>query len=387
MPNNMKSQAFYLLMVLSISLLAACSSKTKTIDLGETELEIQNDDVYNLTLVQFQSSGMELGKLEMNSFHEVVKTNGTMDVPPENRAEVGSYFGGTVKAFKLLPGEKVKKGQVLFSLENPDYVKIQQDYLEAKAQLTYLKSDYERQKSLAQDEVSSQKKYLKAESDYLVTQVTVESLGKKLTLMNIDPNSLAMDNIRTTIDVFSPLTGYIDNVYISKGTFLNPSTMAVSIVNTDHMHLELNIFEKDLAKVKVGQPIKFRIQNDGNNDYEAAVHLVNKTVESENRTIGVHGHLSDKKPSHAFIPGMYVEADIYTSSSKRKSLPKNALVEVEGKFYALVLQNTSEAGYIFLKRQVETGLSNANEIEILNTAEFEEDTQFLTKGAYDLITE
>src|SRR5690606_33026367 len=114
---------------------------------------------------QFQSSNMVLGKMEMGSFHEVVKANGMFDVPPENRAAVSCYFGGTVKDIRLLPGQKVKKGQVLFILENPDYVQMQQDFLEAKGQLAYLKSDYERQKNLAQDNVTSQKNYLKAESE------------------------------------------------------------------------------------------------------------------------------------------------------------------------------------------------------------------------------
>jgi cobalt-zinc-cadmium efflux system membrane fusion protein len=385
--NYMKRQASSYLIVVSFLLIASCSSKTETIISEETNSEILNEGTYELTLVQFNSSKMELGKLEMGSFHDVVKTNGMFDVPPENRAEVSCYFGGTVKDIKLLPGQRVKKGEVLFILENPDYVQMQQDFLEAKGQLMYLESDYERQKNLAKDNVSSQKNYLKAESDYTVTRVKVESSSKKLALMNINPDTLTIENIRTTVNVVSPISGYVTDVAISRGSFLNPLSLAVSIVNTEHLHLELNIFEKDLAKVKIGQPIQFRIQNDNGNDYKAIVHLVNKTVDAEKRTVGIHGHLSNEKLASKFNPGMYVEADIYTSSSSRMSLPQTALVEAQGKHYVLVLQNAANNGYTFLKREVQTGLFNNDQIEILNTQDFKEDTQFLVDGAFNLITE
>ncbi|MBK8500845.1 MAG: efflux RND transporter periplasmic adaptor subunit [Saprospiraceae bacterium] len=349
--------------------------------------EIPNEIPYELSETQFQSSGMKLGKMEMKAFHEVVKANGMFDVPPENRATVSSYFGGTVKNIQLLPGERVKEGQVLFILENPDFVQLQQDYLEAKGQLTYLESDYERQKNLAQDNIASQKNYLRAESDYTVTRVKLESLSKKLTLMNLNPSDLTMENIRTTVTVTSPINGYVTQVNITRGMFLNPSQAAITIVNTDHLHLELNIFEKDLPKVRVGQPIRFKTQEDKSKEYQASVHLVNKTVDLENRTIGIHGHLSDEKLSDRFNPGMYLEADIYTTSESRASLPQNALVEVDGKYYVLVLTDSSNVGYAFSKKEVKTGSSNNDYVEILNTDDFEDKSEVLVNGAFNLVTE
>ncbi len=383
----MKNEAFNYLIVASFLILSSCSSKTDAKIAEETATETTAGNTYELTKNQFQTSNMALGKLEMGSFHEVVKANGMIDVPPESRAEVSCYFGGTVKDIRLLPGERVKKGQVLFILENPDYVQMQQDFLEAKGQLVYLKSDYERQKNLAQDNVTSQKNYLKAEADYTVTRVKVEALSKKLSLMNIIPNTLTLENIRTTVAVLSPISGYITEVAISQGTFLNPSQLAVSIVNTDHVHLELNIFEKDLSKVHVGQPIQFRIQDEKSNEYKTTVHLVNKTVQSEKRTVGIHGHLADEKQAGKFNPGMYVEADIYTSSSSKLSLPQEALVEIEGKYYVLVLQNTMDDGYTFVKKEVTTGLSNNSQVEILNPQDFKENTEFLIRGSFNLVTE
>ena len=364
----------------------SCSSDNENAS-GEMAPEATAESDYAITENQFQSSQMKMGNLEMTEFHNIVSAKGMVDVPPQYRASVSTYFGGTVKDLELLTGELVKKGQTLFVLENPEYVQMQQDYLEAKGQLTYLKSDYERQKNLVQDNVTSQKNYLKAESDYTVTKVKVESLGKKLKMMNIDPNKLTMENMSSTISINSPVEGYVTAINVTRGVFLNPSQTAISIVNTSHLHLELNIFEKDLSKVRVGQKLKFKIQDDDDKEYDGSVHLVNKSVDPENRTIGIHGHLSDEKLTERFNPGMYVEADIYTASEAKPSLPNEALVDIDGQMYVLVVESSLDGNYVFEKKDVKTGLSNREFTEILNAEDFNEDTKFLVRGAFNMIKE
>lgn len=385
---SMKKYFVNYLLIATMLAIASCSSKEEPLAASEeVNTPATNGENYLLNTTQFQSGKMQLGKLEMNTFHEMVKATGMFDMPPENRVSVSSYFGGTVKDIRLLPGEAVKKGQTLFILENPDYVQLQQDYLEAKGQLTYLKSDYERQKNLMQDKVTSEKNYLKAESDYTVTKVKVESLGKKLRLMNINPNTLNMENMQTTIHIYSPINGYVTQVDINRGIFLNPSQTALTVVDADHLHLELTIFERDLPKVKVGQAIQFNIQSDDTKQYEASVHLVNKSVDMESRKVAIHGHLSDESLASIFNPGMYVEADIFTTSISKFSLPKEAVIELDGQYFVLLLTNTTNDGYQFMRKEVRTGLSDNEAIEILNAKDFKEDAQFLVRGAFNLITE
>ena len=174
---------------------------------------------------------------------------------------------------------------------------------------------------------------------------------------------------------------------ISEGTYLMPSQIAVKIINPDHLHLELNVFENDFSKVKIGQPIQFNIQEDENSVFEARVKLINRNVNTKDRTIGIHGHLVDEALSNKLIVGMYVEADIYTTSEERWALPKEALVDIEGKFYLLELKTKSDSAYIFEKKEVKTGLENNKQVEILNALEFDGDTEILTKGSFNLITE
>ena len=388
LPFNFTTKQFAgIIAVLLLGCIIACNSGNVETVTIEGSADTPTSSNFELSQTQFQSSEMKLGTLEKTTFHEVVKSTGMLDVPPEYRASVSAYFGGTVKNLSLIPGVWVKKGQVLFVLENPQYVQTQQEYLEAKGKLAYLKSDYDRQKYLVQDNVTSQKNYLKAESDYTVTRVQMESLAKKLSLMNIDPNTLNLENLQTTMAILSPISGYVNEVHISKGSFLNPSQEALTIVSTDHLHLELNVFEKDVANIRIGQAIKFRVQNNDRTEYSASVHLINKVIDEEKRSIGIHGHLEDERLSSRLNPGMYVEADIYTDSESKPSLPNDALVELDGKYYVLALLNQGNEGYTFERKEVQPGLSNNMYTEILNHQDFSDKTQFLTQGAFNLITE
>lgn len=346
-----------------------------------------NSGVVSITPSQFSSSKMELGKISKQEFHQTVKTNGMFDVPPENKASVSAYFGGYVKELSLLPGQEVKKGQLLFTLENPQYVQLQEDFLVAKAQLGYLKSDFERQKELVKDNVTSRKNFLKAESEYRVTSASYESLKKKLGLMNINPNNITENSIRSTISVTAPISGYITSVHAEKGMFLNPADIAVTITNPDHLHLELNIFETDFPQVEIGQQIQFRLQKEGSNYYQAKVYLISKSIDAQKRTANVHGHLANDDEVRLFAPGMYVEAEIFTTTDSLPALPQEAIVNIEDLYYVLLKMDEDAEGIHFDRVEIEVGRTANGYTQIKNAEDFNENSEFLVKGAFNLINE
>ncbi|OBX25432.1 efflux transporter periplasmic adaptor subunit [Gelidibacter algens] len=382
--NSTKVRVLTSTLLLLMLTLASCNSKEKS-EAGTAEAAIENEDrdVITITENQFTSGGMELGTIAMQEFNTVVKANGMFAVPPQNQADVSAFFAGYVKDITLLPGHAIKKGQVLFTIENPEYVQAQQDFLEAQGRLSYLKSDYERQKELMADNVTSKKNFLKAESEYTVTLAQYQSLKKMLSLMNINPNTLTGDNIRSVISVLSPLSGYATTINATKGMYLNPSDIAVTVTNTDDLHIELKIFEKDLPMVKTGQQINVRLQNDMDNIYMGEVHLVNKSINAQNRTVDVHGDLVNEEEVKLFAPGMYIEAEILTTSAEHPALPSEAVANIDNDYFVLVKENTTT----FKRVLVKIGATNNGFTQILNAADFKPNMEFLTKGAFNLITE
>lgn len=339
----------------------------------------------HITADQFSAASMKLGTMEDYAFSSTVRAYGTVDVPPQFMATVSIYYGGYIRNLNLLPGQYVRKGQVLFVLENPDFIQMQQDYLEAQGQLLFLKGDYERQKTLANENIASQKNYLKAESDYKVTLARHEALRKKIGLLGLDPDKVTDSNLQTTVPVVAPIAGYITTIHATQGAYLHPADMAVTITNTEHIHLELDVYEKDMAKVKPDQEIRFRLPDSNGPDYEAEVHLIGKEVDTEKRTINIHGHLKDDKLSSLFVPGMYVEADIVTEKVPCRSLPETAVVKLENDYYVLVQVPTEQEAYHFKRQRIQVGKMENGYAEILNAEDFDPDAVILVNGAFNLI--
>ena len=338
-----------------------------------------------ITEEQFKENGMVLSHLEERTFPVTVSTNGIIDVPPENRAVVNAMIGGYIQKTPLLVGNKVDKGQLLVTLENPEFVALQQEYLEVKERLGYLKSEYDRHKILFEEKISSQKNYLRTESEFKMAQAQYNGLQKQLRMLNISPLEVENGNITATASLYSPISGSVTQVWVSKGAYVSPSSPILEIVDNDHIHLELAVFEKDIMKVKKGQPISFRIPEASDKTFEAEVYLVGTTI-TDNRTIQVHAHLKNEKENN-FLTGMFVEADIVMDQIQALALPSEAIVTIDNKTYALLLVSENNDNYQFRKLEVQTGQTHADYTAIGDVGKWDANNRFLTKGAFGLIGE
>ncbi|WP_291804646.1 efflux RND transporter periplasmic adaptor subunit [Lutibacter sp.] len=363
------------ILLLIIGVISSCdTSKT-----SEKEIEVveENNNLIEITSTQFKNSNMELGTISSQLFSEGIKTNGYIDVPPANRAKVTAIMGGYIKKSSLLIGDSVKKGQLLLTMENPDFIQIQQEYLEIYEKLNYLKSENSRQKTLFEEKITSQKNYLKAESDYNSAQAIYNGLEQKLRLMNIDPLNVKQGKITSTISIYAPIAGSVSNVYASLGEFKNSSEVLIEIINDNHKHLELIVFEKDILKVAEGQKIMFNIPESSSKSFNAEVHLVGKSID-ENRTVRVHGHLENE--NEPFLVGMFVEAEIITDSYQKPALPISSLLEEDTNYYVLVLRSKNENSYEFEKVKISIGAKNEEWAEVLNLDV--NNKEILIKGAF-----
>ncbi len=381
----MKPICYCLIYFLSLLILSACGDSVETsADADSPQDGVQNNEIV-VSKAQFESSGMTLGKIQMTTFADRVQANGHLDVPPQNLAEVSAFVEGYIHQIDLLVGDPVKKGQFLVSLINPAYLQLQQDYLEIKEQLTFLKADYERQKTLSEEKIASQKNFLKAQSDYKSASARLQGMRKKLELLNINPSRVENGDFTSTINIYAPITGNITVINSSLGSFVSPSDIILEIINKDHEHLELMVFEQDIIKLREGQAIEFRIPNVQGQSFQAEIHRVGQSIDPEKRTVTVHADLAEEHPE--FVTGMYVEAQILTDTVSALAIPSEAVVEQDGQPYVLVLQNQQGGQYTFHKLKVKTGRKNADRIELLKNPEFTADSQVLVKGAFSLMGE
>ncbi|MEQ9468131.1 MAG: efflux RND transporter periplasmic adaptor subunit [Ekhidna sp.] len=368
---------YKMLVLISLIVTVSCSQKS-----GETSETLSTDsDQIILSPEQQSKLGIQFDVLKKVSIPQVISVRGIIDVPPMQRASINVFHGGYVQKMNLLPGQSVKKGTVLFTLQNPKFITMQQEYLEAKEQLGYLKADYERQKQLADEDISSEKKFRKAESDFKVVEARIEGLKEQLQLINVNMASLGEGRIVSEVPVYAPIAGFVTDLSINKGAYISPQDVAMKLINSEHMHLELKVFEKDVAKLREGQKIIFRV-SESKEEYEGKVHLIEKSINQQDRTVQVHGHLPDGEGS--FVVGMYVEAHIETGEIEVYGLPANAIIDMDGKYFVAVKSGEDQNGIHFDQVEVEVGKRSGELVEILNS-EVLEGKEVVVKGAYEVV--
>ena len=339
-----------------------------------------------LSEMQFKTAEMRLGQAEKLSFKESIKARGVLEARPENKVNVSSYFDGYVKETSLLAGQKVRAGQLLFTLENPEYLVIQQKFLEAKSMLSYYKNDYLRQKDLAAEKVSSEKKFHQAKADYEVTAASYASLKQKLELMHINTATLSPEKLSSTIKITAPIDGYISNVKISRGQFLSPNESALEIVDNKDLKLALTIYEKDLDKIDLGQELSFLLKKFPGKVFKATIDLISPVIDLDKRSVLVHASLNKGSNAENLSPGTYIEVEIINDSTSLFSLGREAMVQKGTHYEALVLEKKVDDQYFFKIIRLDISASNENHFGFELPSEYR-DKQFLLNGAFSLLGE
>lgn len=320
---------------------------------GHHDEKEANNEKLELSTLQVSSAGLKYGTYDTLNISAFVKANGHLDLPPQNITAVSAPGPGFVKKVNFLIGDYVKKGQVLAILENPDYINQQEDYMKLLSELDYLEAERERQRILDSAQISAKKTYQKSEASYRAAIAKKNSLEKQLVYMGLSPKSIAGGNITNAVAIRAPFSGYITKLNVHNGEFVKSEQELYELVDNDHMHLELSVFEQDFHKVKNGQKIAYSVPSIGKDSYRGEVFLVGKSFDPHNKTVKVHGHLTGEHPD--FIKGLYVDAKIYTGDQTVIALPEAAVVKEKDKSYIFILDESGHENHKEKKAVLRSG--------------------------------
>lgn len=234
--------------------------------------------------------------------------NGLISVAPNRFATVSLIIGGRIHSLNVMSGKAVARGQVIATLDNPEFIELQQTYLESKAQLEYLEKEYLRQKTLGQGEATSQKRVEESRADYLSMKSRTEAAATRLKALGISPSSVCTNGIRPYLPVVAPIGGFVGNLSVNLGKYVEAGMPICDVVNKSNPMLELTVYEKDIALMKVGDKLQFRVNGLGKSTFAATIVSIDQTVDKKDYSIKVYAKVSETNPQ--FRPGMYVRAKI-----------------------------------------------------------------------------
>ncbi len=366
----------YIIIAIISATFASCGNKENK---AETTEEITNENAVELTDAQLKNSEIQTGKIQQRNISSLLKVNGKIEVPPQNMVSVSVPLGGYLKSTKLLAGMHISKGDIIATMEDQQYIQLQQDFLMAKAHYTSIEAEYNRQKELNQSKASSDKMYQQAQTEYISQKVTIKSLEEKLKLIGINPENLNENNISRSINITSTIDGFVSQVKQNIGKYVTPTDVLFELVNPEDIHLTLTIFEKDLFKLSIGQKIFAYNNTDPNKKYECEIILIGKDVTPE-RSIQVQCHFEQYDKS--LIPGMYMNAEVEVATNNAFVIPNDGLVRFEGKQY--VYFQTEKNKYQMQEVTTQNNENGLTQITFADTTGVRNKT-FVTRGAYTLL--
>ena len=251
---------------------------------------------------------------------------------------------GRIEGVLVVPGDRVREGQVLAEIYSPDYLTLQAEYLLAA----------ERAKRLAGDPAEAGQ-----------ARALLDSSRERLLLVGASPAEVeglvALSLPRPLLSVRATLSGTVIEAGVLAGDWVDLGSNLFRLADLTTLWACLHIQEKDLASVKAGAEAVLRTQAYPGEDFRGRLVLVGDVVDAGTRT--VEGRVEVPNPRGRLKPGMYVDASVAAAGERAVlAVPESALQDDEG--HTVVFVKTGER--TFTRREVKAGERFAGYVEILS---------------------
>ena len=379
--------AAYSVLLIAYSVLLSCNEKKAE----ETHEEEKPSTEVVLTASQYKTIGIETGFVEDRNLNKVIKANGYTTVPPQNSAEVSTLIGGTVKDIFVLEGTFVTKGKVLATIQNLEVIEMQEEYHSATATIEYLQMEYNRQKTLSDENVNPRKIFQEVKAKLAAERARAQAAKNKLEALHVSTKGST-----SLVPIVAPINGYVGKISIAKGAYAQTGVSLFEVVDNSQMHLDLNVYEKDLGSISVGQVIDFVLTNQSNKSIKGKIFGINKSFSNESKTVAVHAKI-ESADAKGLIPGMYVSANINITNTTVPALPKDAVVRNADKYFVFVeeaehqekqtgKEENREKEIHFKAIEVIPGTTDLGFTEVKFVDEIAPNAKVVTEGAFYLLS-
>lgn len=356
-------------------------SKAETHEEEHEEVDFEHIPV---SVKQVNAVDLKMGEVEERELDATIKVSGALVLRAQNMGEVTSLMGGIVKNILVKDGQHVSKGQVVATVENTEVVSLQREYFSASKESQLAKMELDRQKTLAQNGGGIKKNLQQAEKQYQVAQANLQGIGRQLAQMGISPAAIAQGKFTTVFPLRAPISGTVSQMTASVGSFADMQTPLMKIRNNGAVECDLNVFEKDINKVKAGDRVLLSLTNQPGVKVSGHVYGMNQYFNDGTKSVAVHVKLDATRDVHLF-DGMYVSGQIATGRQECIALPSKAIVKVDGKDYIFAVNKPHKKGeYCFSRHEISTGVSQNGYTEVSLCKHIQKGRKVVTDNAFYL---
>ena len=357
----------------------------------EHEHEEVDFDHIPLTAKQVSTVDLKMGEAVEREMDATIEAKGSLVLRAQSMGDVASLMGGIVKSIFVKEGQLVHRGQVVATVESTDVVSLQREYYSAAKECELAKADLERQLLLSKQGAGVKRTLQQTRKDYQVTHANLLGIGRQLAQMGISTSAVAKGKFTTAFPLRAPISGVVSQLTASLGSYADMQTPLMKIRNTQAVECDLNVFEKDLAKVKVGNRVTFSLTNQPGVKLSGTVYGMNQYFNDGSKSVAVHVKMDDASLKTSRInhiklfDGMYVSGQIATGSQRCLALPSEAIVSTDGKQYVFALNGEPKKGeYSFSRHEVSTGVTDGGFTEVKLCDHLKAGKKIVTDNAFYL---
>lgn len=364
------------------SFLSQSKAETSESENQEEEIDFQN---IPLSEKQVKAVDLKMGEAQEREMDAMLHVNGSLVLRAQDMGNVSSLMGGIVKNVYVKEGQMVSRGQVVATIENTDVVTLQREYYTAYKESEMARLELDRQKTLASAGAGIKKTLQMSEKNYKVAQANLLGTGRQLQQMGISTKEVAKGKFTTVFPLRAPISGTVSDMQASLGSYADMQTPLMKIRNNHAVECDLNVFEKDIAKVKVGDQVLVSLTNQPGVNVSGRIYGMNQYLNKGTKSVAVHVKLDAKRGAKLF-EGMYVSGQIATGRQLCMTLPDKAIVSADGKQYVFALnQQHSKGGtYSFSRHEVTIGVSNNGYTEVALCKHLKKGQKIVTDNAFYL---
>lgn len=387
-------------LLFSLLLLACCKGEKRADQKEELKADLPSEESAHdthsnpgstsLTAGQIKSIGVEMGLIEEKELTAALKANGTLKVPNQNRATVNTLYNGVIQTLRIQPGENVKKGQIIATLANPDFMRLQEEYVAVNDRIELAELEYNRQKELSAGNAGALKNFQTAATEMKTLRTRINTLTQQIRLMGIDPSKISSGKLVSVLSVKSPISGVVSSVTAQIGSYVDLTSPIAEIVDNSQLHLDLFVYEKDLPKIRNNQIIHFTLTNAPGKEYDARIFSLGSSFEGESKAVSVHAKVMGNKTG--LIDGMNITAAVSLEKAKVPAVPTDAIVNYQGQDYIFIVaaphnqskkdEDAKGQEITFEKIPVAKGTTDIGYTEITLLKPIPKNARVVVKGAF-----
>jgi cobalt-zinc-cadmium efflux system membrane fusion protein len=360
----MKTQNLFILYAAGIVSLLLCGCTRGQNDEEKNENAKVSAKIVTLSRRSIQEIGISTELVNEQGLKGTIIAPAKVLPNQDLESQVGSLVQGRVHQIFAKVGDYVTSEQILMTVEGLDVGAIKAGFLKAKASHDYAKANYERQKKLFDEKIGSQKALMESQAEYEKALAEYSAEDKRIHSVGLNDKDVTMEkngeeHTSGTLPIKSHINGVVVERNVVVGQFVDATTNAFKVINTNSVWIDGQIYEKDLAKIQQKTNAVFTTTTYPNKEFLGRIIYIGQTVDEQSRTITVRGEFINQ--TNKLKPHMFGDLKIpIGTSAKAIMVPDEAVVKETGENYVFV--QTSDT--TFEKRNVIIGTSVDNMIEI-----------------------